>query len=517
MSIILTTTWYPRGELPRFIRLLPTLLEKYQKIVVSYIPDDDPAVKQEFVSGHLASNPGLTFYECQDGSVARYMAMKLALEAHPDYIQYVDMDRLLRWVETRPDEWLQALEQIEKFDCIIFGRTQTAMLTHPQALITTEIASNRVVSSFLGREMDVSAGSKSFSRAAAQYLIDHLGSTSSIAADATWTIGLKQAGFSLEYIQVDGLDYESADQFQSQAANAGQQRQAAAEYDADPAHWSKRVDIANQIIASALDLGRKKHSGEKFSSQSQEKEFDVEAVFDVDDYLYFYSESLTDERTDVEVHALVRLLELDRPLQILDLACGYGRHANRLAALGHRMTGVDLTPGFLEIARREARKSNLDVDYQLGDMRSIAFEEQFDRVMLVFTSFGYFTDAENLKVLINARSALKPGGMIIFDTLDRDALLKGMRPYFVVEKEGNLMIDRFSFDGLQGRYHNKRIVIRDGIRKDKPYFVRLYNPSEIKTILTQAGLELHQMYDGWEEKAYSSGAYRMVVIARKPD
>ena len=112
----------------------------------------------------------------------------------------------------------------------------------------------------------------------------------------------------------------------------------------------------------------------------------------------------------------------------------------------------------------------VDVQYQQGDMRSITFEDEFDRVMLLFTAFGYFTDEENLQVLINARKALKPGGMLIFDTLNRDAFLKEMRPYFVVEKEGNLMIDRMSFDSLQGRLYNKRIVFRDGIRKDKPYF-----------------------------------------------
>ncbi|OGN91170.1 MAG: methyltransferase type 11 [Chloroflexi bacterium RBG_13_48_10] len=245
-------------------------------------------------------------------------------------------------------------------------------------------------------------------------------------------------------------------------------------------------------------------------------EFDVEAVFDVDDYLYFYRESLTDQRTEAEVNALVSLLELDPPMEILDLACGFGRHANCLAALGHTVTGIDLTPGFLEIARQDAEKRNVSVIYQQGDMRLITFDDKFDRLMLLFTSFGYFTDEENLQVLINARRALKPGGLLIFDTLNRDALLKDMRPYSVIEKDGNLMIDRLSFDGLQGRFYNNRIVIRDGVRKDKPFFIRLYNPNEIETMLTQAGLKLHHIFAGLEGKEFSSDARRMVVIARKP-
>ena len=168
------------------------------------------------------------------------------------------------------------------------------------------------------------------------------------------------------------------------------------------------------------------------------------------------------------------------------------------------MTGIDLMPGFLEIAWLNAFQQKVDVRYQQGDMRSIAFEDEFDFVLLLFTAFGYFNDEENLKVLFNARKALKPGGKLIFDTLNRDTFLREMRPYFVVEKQGNLMIDRMSFDSVQGRLYNKRIVFRDGIRKDKPYFTRLYNPSEIGTLVTQAGFEMQQIYGGWEASELSS-------------
>ena len=116
--------------------------------------------------------------------------------------------------------------------------------------------------------------------------------------------------------------------------------------------------------------------------------FDLEEVFEADDYLYFYSEMLTDERTDAEVAALVKFLELDQPLDILDLACGFGRHANRLAAQGHRLTGIDLMEGFINLARKDAAERGLQVNFQQGDMRQIQFENEFDRVMIVFTSCG---------------------------------------------------------------------------------------------------------------------------------
>jgi SAM-dependent methyltransferase len=515
MTVCLATSWYPRGELPRFKRLLPTLEEQYVGIVISFIPSDDQDAIHLFTTGEFSSRTKLSYCLCSDSRNGRYYAIKEALNVPASFIHYVDMDRLLRWVETRPDEWKQVVGEIRKFECVIFGRTPAAYQTHPRALVTTEKTSNQVVSYFLNKNMDVSAGSKSFSRPAAQFIIDHCRIDNSIGTDAEWPIRLAKAGFNLEYIQVDGLDWESADQFKLRAANHNEQAQAAMDYDADPMHWSHRIKIAETIIQAAIQAANT-HNAVFAGKTYKPGYFDCTAVFDVDDYLYFYSESLTDDRADEEVDGLVRMLGLDQPKKILDLACGFGRHTNRLAVLGHKMTGVDITPGFLEIARQEAAQKNVQVTYLTGDMRAITFDNEFDCAMLLFTAFGYFSDDENLQVLVNVKNALHPGGLLIFDIPNRDSFLKRMEPYYIHEKDGNMMIDRMSFESLQGRSYNRRVVFRDGIRKDKPFSIRLYNPNEIIELVTKAGLDLKQLYGGWERQELTTESNRMVVIAQKP-
>ena len=244
--------------------------------------------------------------------------------------------------------------------------------------------------------------------------------------------------------------------------------------------------------------------------------FELEQVFDVDDYLYFYSELLTEERNEVEVANLVKLLELDHPLDILDLACGFGRHTNRLAALGHRMTGIDLMDGFLDLARKDAMDRGVQVRYQQGDMRQNAYQNEFDRVMILFTAFGYFEDEDNLRVLKNVKNALRPGGLFIADSMNRDGFLKNFQPMHVTEKDGDLMIDRVSFDSLSGLMHNQRIFIRKGVRKDKPFKVRIYNPNEFADLLIRAGLEVVSMFGGFDAQPVSIDSRRLVVLARKP-
>jgi len=249
--------------------------------------------------------------------------------------------------------------------------------------------------------------------------------------------------------------------------------------------------------------------------QPAEALFDLETVFDVDDYLFAYKDDLSAERSDAEVAQLVKVLELEHPMRILDLACGFGRHANRLAALGYSVTGVDLMPGFLALARQQAAEMGVQVDYRQGDMRQLDYQDEFERVLLLFTSFGYFEDSQNELVVKNMTRALKPGGWLALDTLNRDSILKAFSPANVVEKGDDLLIDRLSFDVITGRLHNRRILIRDGVRKDKPYSVRLYSATEISQLLSRVGLVDLTLLDE-KSQPLSAGSRRMLVIARKP-
>ncbi|MEO0091768.1 MAG: class I SAM-dependent methyltransferase [candidate division WOR-3 bacterium] len=243
--------------------------------------------------------------------------------------------------------------------------------------------------------------------------------------------------------------------------------------------------------------------------------FDFKAVFEPKDYLYFYQDILTEERTKIEVNFLIRELKLKKDMKILDLACGYGRHSNRLAKLGYNVTGVDITKEFLDIAKKEAKLRKLKVKYIQQDMRQIRFYNEFDRIMLLFTSFGYFNDAENLKVLKNISQALKPKGLFCFDTFNRDALLKNFLPYIVIEKGKDLMIERNKYDKKTKRIYNQRIVIRDGKRKDKPFSVRLYTPNEIKSLLAKVGMSIYKMFSDWNSNPFSLDSKRMIIIAER--
>ncbi len=246
-------------------------------------------------------------------------------------------------------------------------------------------------------------------------------------------------------------------------------------------------------------------------------EFDFDAVFAADDYLYFYEPTLPEERTRREADFIEQALALQPDHRVLDVACGHGRLTNLLARRGYRMTGVDRSAGFLEIARRDAQAHGLTVDYRQGDMRDLPFSEPFDRVMLTFTAFGYFHDEDNLLVLRRIRRVLAPGGLFLFDVLNRDTFLKRFVPTLVTERGNDLMIDRTSFDQRSGRVKTQRTTIRDGRRRDMRFFLRLYNLTELDYWLREAGLTLDRVCSGYAGGPVDHDAHRLVLIARRAD
>jgi len=246
-----------------------------------------------------------------------------------------------------------------------------------------------------------------------------------------------------------------------------------------------------------------------------ECKFDLAGLFDEDDYMYFYGEEITERRADEVVQFLIDELEMSKPMSILDVGCRFGRYSIKLAERGHRVTGIDNIDGFLCQARKNAQDLNLKVNFLNKDMRYVEYNGEFDRAIVMFTGFGYYTDEQNLEVLKNVSKSLDNSGLFCLDTFSRDAFLKDFLPYFVLEKNEDLMIDRNTFDPKTGRLTNNRIVIRNGKRKDTPSVIRLYDYNEIERLLHEAGMVIEKIYGDWNKSPFTKDSKGMKIIAKK--
>ncbi|MGP4017212.1 SAM-dependent methyltransferase [Saccharopolyspora sp. 5N708] len=243
-----------------------------------------------------------------------------------------------------------------------------------------------------------------------------------------------------------------------------------------------------------------------------EPEFDTEGLFN-DDYLHFYGE-LIDARSDGETELIWNLLGLEPGTELLDLACGHGRLANRLAARGCQVTGLDYTEVFLEHARADAETRGVQVEYVLGDMRELSWINRFDAVINWFTAFGYFSDEENRRVLEQVHNALRPGGKFVLELNNIVNLLPRYQASVVWQVGEDMAIDQHRLDPVTFRSVVERTLIRDGRVRRVRYSVRFFAFPELRDWLRQAGF---REVEGCGEDGgpLTAEHRRMIVVAQR--
>jgi SAM-dependent methyltransferase len=237
-------------------------------------------------------------------------------------------------------------------------------------------------------------------------------------------------------------------------------------------------------------------------------------LFD-EDYLYFYGEVLGPERSEADAELVTRLLSLHPGSRVLDVPCGEGRIAGRLARRGCEVVAVDAAERFLELAREQWPA----VKFQRGDMRELAFESEFDAVVNWFTSFGYFDRQTNDSVLRGFARALRPGGQLLLELhnpgrLERLVELAGGSSASVMERDGNLVVDRITYDRVEGFSRTERFVVRDGRVRRLEFRLEQIPPQELVARLRDAGFEEVRLF-GQGGVEFEPDGRRLIALARR--
>jgi len=231
------------------------------------------------------------------------------------------------------------------------------------------------------------------------------------------------------------------------------------------------------------------------------------------DYLTLYAHTTT----PAEVDAVERILRLRKSAKILDVACGAGRHSIELAKRGYRVTGVDLSEPLLESARRAAAKARAKVTFVHGDMRRLRYSGAFDAAISMFSSFGYFDDTEEDRlVLAGIAHALKPRGKFLMEMFNRDSLATAVpQQGWRIPDAGTVVLQEDTFDVLRGRYETRQLIIDGKGTREYTGSVRAYTLAELKALLDAEGLHLHRALGGLDLSPYTTRSRRLVLFAVK--
>jgi ubiquinone/menaquinone biosynthesis C-methylase UbiE len=216
---------------------------------------------------------------------------------------------------------------------------------------------------------------------------------------------------------------------------------------------------------------------------------------------------------DREIRQVAQWLNLEPGQTVLDLCCGTGRHSIALHRLGFQVTGLDLSEVLLEYARKASE--GLGIRYIQGDMRHLPFDaDQFDAVVNLFTSFGYFVeDEENGQVLKEMARVLRPEGRFVVDFLNREAVKRNLVPESErVEGETRIRERRW----IDGDFVRKSIQVIDE-RGERMYQerVKMYSREQMEEMMRKAGLTVESVWGDFEPHSYDPiSSPRMIFVGR---
>ncbi len=246
--------------------------------------------------------------------------------------------------------------------------------------------------------------------------------------------------------------------------------------------------------------------------------------FNTQQYLDLYK-----HRDDTDAKKIVKLLfkhlKLNKGSSVLDLACGNGRHSILFAEKGLNVTGFDLSPFLIKQAikrkQKEYKHFSPRLRFAIGDMKHLHFRNEFELVVNLFSSFGYFdTDSENFSVIKGVSASLKKNGYFLFDFLNKDKLVKNIVPYDlkIIGKTAYLQIRH-----LENKFVVKNIFIIQNNSAGNPpkihqYYekIKLYSFNDFRKIFRKHSLKIIKLFGSYTGEPFDKKkSDRLIILAQK--
>ena len=211
-----------------------------------------------------------------------------------------------------------------------------------------------------------------------------------------------------------------------------------------------------------------------------------------------------EDRAAAEVDALVDMFGLYRvPARgrVLDVACGIGRHSVHLAQRGYRVTGLDISPLYVQKAIEHAEAAGVEARFAVGDMREVESllgrEIRYDALINMFTSNGYYRRDGDLCIFRQLRRLAAPGAVLVVLTSHRDWMIRNFEPE-ALDRAGTIGILQERWLDLETSTLRSEWVFFEGEGDNLRHRLklqmdhRIYSLHEFKGLLEEAGWQYLQ-------------------------
>ncbi|MGN8244215.1 SAM-dependent methyltransferase [Cellulomonas soli] len=229
--------------------------------------------------------------------------------------------------------------------------------------------------------------------------------------------------------------------------------------------------------------------------------------------------SRRDDEIARTVDHLVRLGLAGPGRRVLDLGCGPGLYAQRLARVGCEVTGVDLSRSSVAYAREQARRHGLAIEYRVQDFTTLDEPATYDLVLQVYGELSTFSDEVRDDLLLRARRSLRPGGAVVLDVSTPVAHPPSARSWEVVEgglwRPGRHLVltEQHRYPGDLTCSHYVVVAGPEDVTAYRMWF-HDYTPQTLAPALTAAGLRVEQLWGSLAGDDLTADSPWLAVLAR---
>jgi len=217
-----------------------------------------------------------------------------------------------------------------------------------------------------------------------------------------------------------------------------------------------------------------------------------------------------------EIKAVLDLLKPKPKASVLDLGCGQGRHSLELAKKNITVTALDRNQSFLDVIRKKSKQSNLNIKLIKADMKEFIAHEEFDLILSMNSSFGYFEErSDHLQVLRNINASLKAGGRLLIELFGKEVVPKMFVEREWTEIEGTYFLDDRQVDQNWSRVINHCKIIKNGVVKEATFSLTIFSGVEFSDMLREAGFSKVSLYGDLNGSPYDQHAKKLVAVAIK--
>ena len=234
-------------------------------------------------------------------------------------------------------------------------------------------------------------------------------------------------------------------------------------------------------------------------------------------YKEIWRSLIPDELTVKEVDFMLPYFNLQPGSQVLDLMCGYGRHAIALAKKGMNVTAVDNLGDYINEINEVAEKEQLPLKAIKDNVIDYKIDDTFDLALCMGNSLNFFNAADTVKLLTNISSHLKSGGHLLINSWSiAEIAFKNFK-----EKSWSRIGDVKFINDSKLLFHSTRIetesetIFPDGTTETKTGIDYIFSINEMETMLKEAGLHLKEVYSIPGRKKFTVGEPRAYLVAEK--